>query len=135
MTWNRERPWHAKRESVFIIMRQLDDIIYHELEQARNLAPRNGQLAIGGADFDHVLKGSILAEFVYALNQGMSKQEAYELATSRGKDFVANWNDKVSKTRVHINSPHELKRSPDSAESIALACLVRFSGIGDPEGR
>lgn len=131
--WNRERPWHAKREDVFTIMRQLDETAHHELEQAKKLHPPYGTLGIGGADFDHVLRGSVIAEFLRALRLGQSKQEAYEYASQCGKDFVANWNDKVSKTRVYISTPHELKRSPDSAEAIALSCLVRFHGIGDPE--
>lgn len=131
--WTRERPWHAKREDVFRIMRQLDDMALHELEQAKKLQPPYGTLGVGGADFDHVLRGSVIAEFLRALRLGQSKQEAYEIAASRGKDFVANWNEKTSKSRVYISTPHELKRSPDSAEAIALSCLVRFHGIGDQQ--
>lgn len=122
-------PWHAHREEVFVVMRQIDTMAESAHREYIALAPNGFACAVGSADFDPFLKREICMEFLSALNRGMTKQQAYEHSKEFGEFTIKVWNEKTSKGRAYINSPHELKRDKCQADSIATALLVMFSGI------
>lgn len=121
-------PWHGQREVVFAAMRKLGDIVTDWEQRGRKLLPPHGTLAVGGADFDYLLKAIVGEEYLRALRRGHTPAEALELAKVAGTEAVHKWNTTESKSRVSINHRSELQRWNKAGEAAAEHIHALFVG-------
>lgn len=119
-------PWHAYREEVFAVMRQIDEAIQHAWERARFLGTRNGAIPIGSSDFDYTLKATIGEQYLRVLRTGGDTETAFMSSIEAGKEAIAKWNTSGCKSRAVAVGRYELHRNECSAESIALGFHARF---------
>lgn len=124
-------PWHGNREGVFAEMRKLHDKVTREWEQANAMAPRSGEVAVGGADFDHVLKATVGDEYLRTLRKGGTPKEAYDAAVAAGREAVEKWNTQGSKGRMSAGGSYQLKRDPGAGDAYALGIHSAFRDMGE----
>lgn len=125
--------WHANREEVFVLMRRIGEKVDLEWQQAKRLGPRSGEFAIGSADFDHTLKGTIGEEYLRTLQRGGTPIEAFNAAIEAGKDSIKKWNERGCNSRHIVAGRYELHRNECSAEAHALGFHQPFVKFIEPE--
>lgn len=123
------RPWHAHREEVFAVMRQIDGAVQIAWVRARELGPRHGYISVGSADFDYTLKATIGEQYLRVLRTGGDPTAAFESAIVAGKESIAKWNSTGCTSRMAATGKFELHRDECAAESIALGFHVRFAAF------
>ena len=98
-------------------------------EKATALYPKYGEVAIGGADFDHLLKAVVGESYLRVLRRGGSVEAARAEAVKYGNECVKRWNDRTHKSRMSIVGSYELKRWDNAGESEADAVHLRFLNL------
>ena len=119
-------PWHAHREEVFAVMRQIDEAIHYAWGRARDLGPRGGTISLGSSDFDHTLKATVGEQYLRVLRTGGDTETAFASAIETGEESIEKWNAKGCLSRAFIERRGELYRDKCAAESIALGFHARF---------
>lgn len=123
------RPWHAHREEVFAVMRQIDEAVQHAWSRSRFLAPRYGEVGIGCEDFDYTLKATIGEQYLRTLRNGGDPDAAFAESIEAGKESIAKWNTTGCSPRMSIGGRFQLQRNECAAESIALGFHCRFASL------
>lgn len=80
------------RERVFAVMRKIDKKADFHFTQERNLTPRGGAVAVGGAHFDEFLRGNAIRVFNRVIGKGQTPDQAREMAQRDSADAVKKWN-------------------------------------------
>jgi hypothetical protein len=116
--------WLMSREKdvqqrVFAAMREIGLRVDAEWAKARALAPRMGEVGLGGQDFDAALRASIGEAYLRALRHGAEPCPAQEAAAAEMAELTTGFNRKVKAGRFATT------RSPTS-ESDFLAALHRI---------
>lgn len=124
-------PWHANREEVFALMRQIDEAVHHAWSRARDLGPRGGSVSVGSADFDYTLKATVGEQYLRVLRNGGDPASAFTSAIEAGKESIAKWNTTGCMSRAVINSRYELLRDNCAADAIALGFHARFAAFAE----
>lgn len=119
-------PWHAYREEVFAVMRQIDEAVQHAWTRARDLGPRGGSIAVGSADLDYTLKATVGEQYLRILRTGGDTEAAFSSSIEAGQEAIAKWNSRGCLSRAVIHGRNELHRDKCGAESIALGFHARF---------
>jgi hypothetical protein len=81
-----------QRNAVFAEMRRLDERAEANLEKSRDLTPRHGEVAVGGAHMDYFIPGEAIAQFLRLLRRGNSPDVAAKGAKEYAREIVAKWN-------------------------------------------
>ncbi len=130
--WIESLPENSKK-AVLEEMRSLFLKSEREWDKAKELQPRGGEIAVGSADFDHVLRASIYDEFRRAINKGKNPAEAETIAKDASKATITKHNPKrkdIEWQRDILSGDHyaeELRRKFESlsrGESLPPAKLV-----------
>lgn len=119
----------TKQERKFAAMRIIRKTVDYNREQERKLIPPYGCLAVGGADFDYLLKATVGEAYLRVLECGGTPEEAHREAVANGNLCVNRWNEKTHKTRVSINGSYELKRWEKAGESEADSIHIHFLNL------
>ena len=105
-----------RRQAAMRVLYQ--EVLWHR-EQARFLQPRLNEIALGSADFDHILKAVVREAYLEVIRKRGTPAEAHVAAIADGNYCVEQWNQKGHKTRASVNGPWELKRWEKMGESEA----------------
>lgn len=116
-------------ERKYAAMRLIDRRVLYHYEQERILRPRQNELAVGSADFDHLLKATVYEAYLRILRGGGSPQEAHVEATKDGNDCIKKWNDSVHKTRAYVVGAYELRRWENAGKSEADNVHMQYLGL------
>lgn len=111
----------SDRDSLFSEMRKLGESADRDYERYKRLAPKNGEIAVGGEHFAAFLDAESKHCFLRYLRSGSNPQEAHDKACVDAKEMVQKWNDKVEWQR---------RWSLGAAEPKLLNLLIQFSKIG-----
>lgn len=79
-------------EAVFAVMRAIGSDAEHRLQRARELSPRYGEIAAGGAHMDYFVPGEALSELLRVFRKGSHPDEAAAAAKVYAREMVAKWN-------------------------------------------
>jgi hypothetical protein len=82
-------------ESVRVVMREVRAESDRYLETYRRMAPRGGEVAVGGEHFDAFLKGEALASLLRGFGRLKGDEfcvTALEAAKADAREMVAKWN-------------------------------------------
>jgi len=85
------------RENLFSFMRQIDTEAQREEEKHRQLSPRHGAIAVGAAHFDPWIKAYAMQEYLRALRNGESPDDARDSALVEARYAVELHNRKRPK--------------------------------------
>ena len=114
---------------MYAAMQLIDrDVLYHH-DRAKFLRPRLNELTGGGVDFDHFLKATVREEYLRVIRKGGCPADAHMTAVMAGNYAVTEWNNRGSRGRVCINSPHELKRWEKAGEAEADAVHAQYVNL------
>ena len=106
-------------------MRKIDD----EAEQAyalhRELSPRYGEVAVGGAHMDSFFRAEGIRGLCSAVNRGLSVSEAVEAGNQRAKEAIQKWN-----ARKGVD--FTIKRWEDSERSRLFAVGLAIAEAAKP---
>lgn len=127
-----DQPWHAYREDVLAVMRQVDDAVQHAWGRSRDLSPRHGFVSVGSADFDCTLKATIGEQYLRVLRTGGDTEAAFQSAMEAGQEAIDKWNASGCVSRVTATGRFELHRNKCAAESIAIGFHARFVAFREP---
>lgn len=97
-------------EAVFAAMRAIDADAQHRLQRSRDLSPRYGEIAAGGAHMDYFIPGEALSEFLRELRKGAHPDAAAAAAKVYARQMVARWNK-------HRGSDYQTHRSECTADT------------------
>lgn len=125
------RPWHGHRETVFVLMRQIDAEADAHHERARFLSGGNGR-PVGGAAFDEELKRDALRSFLRQMRRGFAPSTAAAIALDESRIMVRTWNR--APRCVVINHQSEAHRWEDTCGAMLADRARRFDPIASPEG-
>jgi hypothetical protein len=79
-------------DAVFAAMRAIDADAQNRLRRSRELSPRYGEIAVGGAHMDYFIPGEALSEFLRGLRKGAHPDAAVAAAKVYAREMVARWN-------------------------------------------
>lgn len=79
---------------LFATMRQIQEQIDRWEEKAKSLQPSNGQIGIGCAWFDELLKADAVREFMLQVRHGKTPQEAEKIAKTYSQETIVQHNEK-----------------------------------------
>ena len=96
-------------EPVFAVMRQLREKADRLLVESRACLPRFGEVAIGGAHMDGLMRGEGLCKFLHELSKGLTPQCAAESAKAEAALYANNWNKRAS---------YHVQRWPHGADAL-----------------
>ena len=119
----------SKRERTYAAMRLIREWVDYHYGQEWRLRPNSGELALGGADFDHLLDATVGEAYLIALSMGKSPSEAHREAVEAGNHCVHIWNTRTHKTRAYVSGNYELKRWDKAGESVADSLHLRFLNL------
>ena len=87
--------WYKRvnTEAVFKVMRDLEEQSSKAGDLYQKLAPRFGEIAVGGGHFDAFVEQESIRLFLSALLNGKTPDEAREEALKGTKLAVTKWND------------------------------------------
>lgn len=74
-------------------MRYLRGQSEEQLRMARERAPKGGEIAVGGAHVDHLMRGEGLAKYLAELGRGQSAEAALEAAKAEAAVYARTWNE------------------------------------------
>lgn len=97
-------------EAVFAAMRAIGADAQHRLQRSRELSPRYGEIAAGGAHMDYFIPGEALSEFLRYLRKGVHPDTAETAAKVYAREMVAKWNK-------HRGGDYHTHRSECTADS------------------
>lgn len=117
-----KKEWYATltpetREKLFAEMRSIDKDAQSYMQKGRDLSPRGGAIAVGGAHFEQTLKGEVISSYLRALRNGAEPKDALAKAETDRSSYVKTWNTQHSKDYV-------LQRA-DTAEQSLLEGIHR----------
>ena len=119
-------PLAVSKDRKYVAMRVIGEWVDYHSEQERRLRPRYGEVMVGSADFDHLLKTIVGMSYLRILRRGGTPDAAYTEAVKDGTDCVARWNKDGCKTRVSINSSYELQRWDKAGEVVADEVHLKY---------
>ena len=89
------------REQVFTEMRSLRKTADCHFDTYRRLAPRNGEIPVGGRHIDSFARGETIAVFLRGISNGLTPSEAVISAKEEAKLIFENWNKGRKDYQVH----------------------------------
>lgn len=121
--------WHRYRVPVLEAMIALEgEIAYHRAEEQR-LRPRFGEIAVGSADFDHLLNATIAEEFIRCIRKGDTPEVACRGAKKASRDCITKWNSYGCRSRMPVSSHHEYHRSESAGDGYADVLRTKFNAL------
>lgn len=121
--------WHRYREQVLEEMRRLEDELAKHRSEEQRLRPRYGEVAVGSADFDHLLNATIAEEFLRVIRRGDTPEVACRAAKVASRDCITKWNSHGCKSRMPVSSYHEYHRWEGSGDGYAEVLRRRFNAV------
>lgn len=119
--------WHRYRVPVLEAMIALEgEIAYHRAEEQR-LRPRYGEIAVGSADFDHLLNATIAEEFIRVIRRGDTPEVACREAKKASRDCITKWNAYGCRSRAVVVSHAELQLSESTGDGYAEILQAKFA--------
>jgi len=91
VAWYKTLP-DAERESVFAKMRKIDEEAQSYRNAGNRLSPKYGEIAVGGAHFDELMKAEGRESFLRHLRNGKTPWEAAQAAKEDAKAMVQKFN-------------------------------------------
>lgn len=119
----------SKQECRYAAMRVIRKWVNYHRERERLLAPRYGELMIGGVDFDHLLKATVGEVFLKEIGGGKTPEEARDIAAVDGDDCVKTWNERTSNWRASISGNYELRRWDGAGRAEANNVYLHFLNL------
>jgi len=113
-------------EKKFEAMRMIGACIDRERANEKKLAPPNGTIGVGSADFDHTLRAEAGEAFLRSLRKGSTAEVAQEDSKQAALKLIQWWNKTGCRTRAFMTSRVELHRSEDAASSEAQYWYRKF---------
>lgn len=110
------------REQVFAEMRSLRKIADGHFDSYRKLAPRNGEISVGGQHIDSFARGEAIAVFLRGISNGLSPTEAVTSAKEEAKLIFENWNKSRKDYPVH--------RYPSGLDPMLQTIEINFRRYG-----
>lgn len=90
------------RQSVYAQMRTLREKSDAYNAAYRRLAPRNGDIPVGGAHIDEFANAEVIASFLSAIGKGKTPDEARADGKAMGRLIFEKWNERRKKDyQVH----------------------------------
>ena len=120
---------HRKK---MIVMRAIGEWIDYHREQEHRLRPRTGEVAVGSADFDHLLKATVGEAFLRSLRQGETPVVARIKAAEEGDQCVAIWNSRTCFNRACMSGKFELQRWNKAGTAEADAVYLVYVNMMRP---
>lgn len=121
--------WHKCREHVLEEMRSLEAEIARHRSEEQRLRPRYGEVAVGSADFDHLLNAAVAEEFLRSIRKGDTPDVACREAKKASRDCITKWNAHGCKSRMPVSSHHEYHRWEGSGDCYAEVLRRRFNAV------
>lgn len=121
--------WHRYREQVLEEMRRLEDELAKHRSEEQRLRPRYGEVAVGSADFDHLLNATIAEEFIRCIRRGDTPDVACREAKKASRDCITKWNAHGCKSRMPVSGHFEYHRWEGSGDGYAEALRARFNAL------
>lgn len=100
-----------RREALFARMRGLSLESEYRFAKARELTPPASTIVVGGADFDEVLKGEVIASYLRAIRQGKTPTEALAITEADRTSYVRKWNKRRGNDYVVHRSETDAEQS------------------------
>lgn len=97
------------RDRLFAVMRAIDTKAQDYFAAAARLAAPSGSIAVGGGQFEQVLKAEVLSSYLRILRRGGTPSEALANAEKDRRAFVLKWN-------AQRRGDHVVHRCPDTSE-------------------
>ena len=121
--------WHRYREPVLEAIRKLEgEIAYHRAEEQR-LWPRYGEIAVGSADFDHLLYATIAEEFIRVIRRGDTPDVACREAKKASRDCITKWNAYGCRSRAVVVSHAEYHCREGCGDGYADVLRAKFEAV------
>lgn len=121
--------WHRYRVPVLEAMIALEgEIARHRAEEQR-LRPRYGEIAVGSADFDHLLNATIAEEFLRVIRRGDTPDVACRESQKASRDCITKWNAHGCRSRMPVSSHHEYHRWEGCGDTYAESLRTKFNAL------